>query len=132
MVLAGSMGFGTVEHWCQMRGHTKTLLVATRTCADACPSDKTESPVSGQTQVAKLPCCKTTVSYEHLDVSRAVADQQSVPAWHSAEPADVVAFTFLALTLLPVASVQPNLSPADEPLSRSGRFRLTSHCTWLI
>ena len=33
MVLLGSTGFGMVEHWCQMRGYSKSLLVAKDSCA---------------------------------------------------------------------------------------------------
>jgi hypothetical protein len=132
VVLLGSTGFSMVDHWCQMRGHTKSLLLAKDECTKSCPSDEGSDPVSGEHTLKRMPCCKVTMSYQHLDVSRFIADQHPVT---SPQPVDFIAnpeFRFLLVAITPadLLSVAPSL--ADDPLSRSGRYRLSSLCTWLI
>ncbi|MEZ0487581.1 HYC_CC_PP family protein [Fibrella aquatica] len=132
LVLVSSMGFGMVEHWCQLRGHSKTLLEAQRNCPKHCQSDEVSAPVSGEPIVKRAACCKTTLTYEHLDVSSFVADYHPLPA---PQPADFLPnpqFRLLLAALLPSPSAKPVPSLADTPLYRTGRFRLTSLCTWLI
>ncbi|MCX6213603.1 hypothetical protein [Spirosoma sp.] len=132
LVLVSSMGFGMVEHWCQMRGHSKTLLAVQRSCPKHCLADEPSVPATGEPVVKRVPCCKTTLSYEHLDVSSFVADYHP----HQApQPADFLPnpqFQLLLAALLPFSSAEPISSFADTPLHRTGRFRLTSLCTWLI
>ena len=135
MILLGSTGFGMVEHWCQMRGHSKSLLVAQDSCAKPCEANKTIDqplPVSGGTAVKKMPCCKTTVSYEHLDVSRFVANQANGSVLQPAEFIPNPQFRLLLAALLPVATTATAFPFADDPLHQSGRSRLISLCTWLI
>lgn len=135
MVLLGSTGFGMVEHWCQMRGHSKSLLIKQDGCAKPCTAAKTDEqplPVTGGTVVKKMPCCKTTVSYEHLDVGRFVADGHDTP---TPQPVEFIAnpqFRLLLAALLPVATTATAFPLADDPLHQSGRSRLISLCTWLI
>ena len=135
MVLLGSTGFGMVEHWCQMRGYSKSLLVAKDSCAKPCEANKIgKQPVSssGGSAVKKMPCCKTTVSYQHLDVSRFVADQANNPAPQPAQLVSNPQFRHLLAALSPVATTATALPLADDPLHQSGRSRLISLCTWLI
>ncbi|MGF7219134.1 hypothetical protein GGR92_005316 [Spirosoma lacussanchae] len=132
LVLLSSTGFGMVEHWCQMRGHTKTLLAAQKECPKPCQADEPEAPVSGGPVLKKQPCCKTTLTYEHLDVSSFVADYHPLPTPSPAAFLPNPQFQFLLAALFPPASAQHILPTADTPLHRTGRFRLTSLCTWLI
>lgn len=135
MVLLGSTGFGMVEHWCQMRGHSKSLLVAQDGCAKPCTATKTHEqivPDSGGTAFKKMPCCKTTISYEHLDVGRFVADQANSPVLQPAEFISNPQFRRLLAALSPVATTATAFPLADDPLHQSGRSRLISLCTWLI
>ena len=132
VVLLGSTGFGMVEHWCQMRGHSKSLLLAKAGCAKPCKEDKNPAPASPGPVVKKHPCCKTIVSYEHLDVSRFVADQHS-PA--TPQPADFIPnpqFRLLLAAIMPTDVLSSVPSNADDPIRRTGRYRLTVGCTWLI
>lgn len=132
MVLVSSTGFGMVDHWCQMRGHSKALLLSQKACKTPCQADEQSLPDSGVPVVKKMPCCKTTVSFEHLDVSRLVANPHSAPA---PQPADFISnpqFQLLLAALFPVASAISPSPLADDPLHRTGRFRLISGCTWLI
>lgn len=131
-VLLSSTGFGMVDHWCQMRGHSKSLLMTKDGCASTCPSDEGSGPVSGGHALKKMPCCKVTLSYQHLDVSRFITDQHPVAA---PQPADFIPnpeFRLLLAAMVPTG-VLPAVPPlTDDPLSRTGRYRLTSLCTWLI
>lgn len=131
-VLVSSTGFGMVEHWCQMRGHSKTLLLTADTCTKACLSSESSEPVSDRAQVARMPCCKTTVSYQHLDVSRFAADHHA-PV--TPQPAGFIPnpeFRLLLAVMRPTSVLSAFTPLADDPLFRTGRFRLTSLCTWLI
>ena len=132
LVLLSSTGFGMVEHWCQMRGHTKTLLVLDNNCPKSCQADDTPMPVSGESVVKRSPCCKTSLTYEHLDVSRFVADYHPVPVPQPAAFLPNPQFRLLLAVLLPFSSAESILPTADTPLHRTGRFRLASLCTWLI
>jgi len=132
LVLLSSTGFGMVEHWCQMRGHTKALLLTEKTCDTPCKTDELPAPDSSEPVVKKMPCCKTTVSFEHLDVSRVVVDQH-VPL--AASPAEFIPnpeFRLLLAALIPTETATAGLLLTDTPLHRTGRFRLTSLCSWLI
>lgn len=132
LVLLGSTGFGMVDHWCQMRGHTKSLSLAQAGCASSCPSDKGSDPISGEHSLKKMPCCKVTLSYQHLDVSRFITDQHSIA---TPQPADFIPnpeFYSLLAAITPADRLPVAPSLADDPLSRPGRYRLTSLCTWLI
>jgi len=126
------MGFGLVEHWCQMRGHTKSLLAAQSNCPKSCQSDWVSTPVSGEPGVKRLPCCKTTITYEHLDVSSFVGGYHPLPAPQPAAFLLNPQFQLLLAALLPCLSAEPISFFADIPLHRTGRFRLASLCTWLI
>ena len=131
-VLLGSTGFGMVEHWCQMRGHAKSLLLVKAGCAKPCQANELPAPASGGPVVKKLPCCKTTVSYEHLDVSRFVADSPNPAA---PQPAGFVPNPDFRILLAALLSTEPaafSPSPANDPLHQTGRSRLISHRTWLI
>lgn len=133
VVLLSSTGFSMVDHWCQMKGHSKSLLLTEKGCViDPCHTDEPTAPETGGLLIKKMPCCKTTVSFEHLDVSRFVADQHS-PA--TPQPADFIPnpqFRLLLAALMPF-NVQPSIpSVADDPIHRTGRFRLTVGCSWLI
>ncbi len=133
LVLLTSTGFGMVEHWCQMRGHTKALLVAQKECPKPChQTDEGSIPVSNGPIVKKQPCCKTTLSYEHLDVSSFVTDYQPHPTPVAAAFLPNPEFRFLLAALLPPPSVESILPVANTALHRTGRFRLTSLCVWLI
>jgi hypothetical protein len=135
MVLLGSTGFGMVEHWCQMRGHSKSLLIVQDGCAKPCEANKIIDqplPDAGGPAVKKSPCCKTTISYEHLDVSRFVVDQANCPALQPAEFIPNPQFQLLLAALLPVETAVLFSPLADDPLHKSGRSRLISLCTWLI
>lgn len=132
LVLVSSTGFGMVEHWCQMRGHTKSLLLTKKGCITPCRTSERPTPVSGEPIVKKMPCCKTTLSYEHLDVGRFLTDQPNPPVPLLAEFVPNAGLQWLLAALLPVESANSILPLADDPLHRTGRFRLTSLCTWLI
>ena len=133
VVLLSSTGFGMIEHWCQMRGHSKALLLSQKGCVvNPCQADQPVEPVSGVPVVKKMRCCKTTISYEHLDVSRFVADQQ-IPV--TPQPADFIPnpqFRLLLAAIMPTDALSSVPSTADDPLHRTGRYRLTAACTWLI
>ncbi|MEZ0612298.1 hypothetical protein ACAW74_27565 [Fibrella sp. WM1] len=131
-VLMGSVGVGMVEHWCQMRGHSKTLLMAQEGCKKACTLDDAPRPVSEGSGVKRMPCCKTTLTYEHLDVSRFVVDGHAVSAPQPAEFISNPEFRLLLAALLPTAPTEPIRPDSQSPLPRTGRFRLASNCTWLI
>jgi hypothetical protein len=134
LVLLGSTGFGVVDHWCQMRGHTKSMLLAEKDCTRTCSSDLPDAaPVSALPVVKKSPCCKTTLSYEHVDVSRFLTDQHGPTAPTPIDFQPALSFVYLFPAPVPVASAA-DFSPfvADDPLIRSGRFRLLLGCTWLI
>ena len=79
-----------------------------------------------------MPCCKTTVSYQHLDVSRFVAEQPNNLAPQPAQLVSNPQFRSLLATLLPATATVITSSLADNPLHQSGRSRLISLCTWLI
>ncbi|WP_018622748.1 hypothetical protein [Spirosoma luteum] len=133
VVLLSSTGFGMIDHWCQMRGHSKALLLTEKGCVvNPCQTDEPTAPVTGGPLVKKMPCCKTTVSFEHLDVSRLVADH---PSLATPQPADFILnpqFRLLLAELMPTDS-QPSVpSIANDPIYRTGRFRLTVGCSWLI
>lgn len=132
LVLLTSTGFGMVEHWCQMRGYSKSLLAVQKECPKPCQSDNESAPVSGGPVIKKQPCCKTTVSYEHLDVSSFVADYHPLPAPAPAAFLPNPQFRFLLEALWIAPSVEAPLPSADMPLHRTGRFRQISLCTWLI
>lgn len=131
-VMLSSMGYGLVEHWCQMRGHTKALLAFQKECPKPCQvTDQSTPPASGSV-VKRSACCKTNITYEHVDVSSFVADNQSLPA-----PSPAAFFTqpqlrFLLTMLLPETSDETSRPTADPPYFRAGRFLLSSLCTWLI
>ncbi len=133
LVLLSSVGIGTVEHWCQMRGHSKTLLVAQGGCAKPCQSDDSPVPPADGQHVKRMPCCKTTVSYTHLDVSRTTVVDNAVhlpgflPDWFAAG-----SFPKVLSPFQPVSAIRPTPACADDPPAKSGRFRLTSLCSWLI
>ena len=134
LVLLSSMGFGMVEHWCQMRGHTKTLLAAQTNCPKTCQSDKAsilDEPTAGYV-VKRTPCCKTSLTYEHLDVSSFVADYHPLVALQPAAFLPNPQFRLLLAALLPTPSAEITPVYTNTPLHRTGRFRLTSLCTWLI
>ena len=132
LVLLSSTGFGTVEHWCQMRGHTKSLLAVSTTCAKFCPSDEISDPVVGGHTIKKMPCCKTILSYQHLDVSSFVADQGSITAPQPAGFMPAPAFRLLLAAIAPIDARPATAIRADDPQPRTGRYRLISLCTWLI
>ncbi len=132
LVLLSSTGFGMVEHWCLMRGHTKTMLAVQKSCAEPCQATALMAPMSGEPTVKKAACCKTSLSYEHLDVSSYVADYHPLPTLQPAEFIPNPQFRLLLAALLPVDTTAPALPVADDPLPKSGRFRLISLCTWLI
>lgn len=132
VVLLSSTGFGTVEHWCMMRGHTKSMLAASTTCAKSCPADKTPEPVAGEHALKKMPCCKTILSYQHLDVSHFLADQQTVTAPQLADFIPNPAFRLLLAAMAPADGLPAVTTRADDPIPRTGRYRLISGCTWLI
>ncbi len=133
VVLLGSTGFGMVDHWCQMRGHSKALLLSQKGCKTPCQADDSSpSPVEGIPVVKKMPCCKTSVSYEHLDVSRFVTDAHNPAVPQPAEFIPNPQFNQLLAALFPVASPISPSPLADDPLHRTGRFRLISLRTWLI
>ncbi|WP_020604955.1 hypothetical protein [Spirosoma spitsbergense] len=130
VVLLSSTGFGMIDHWCQMRGHTKSLLLTKDECATPCQSVEAIGPISTENTVKKMPCCKTQLSYEHLDVSRFVADQHSPAAPQPAEFIPNPAFRLLLAAIQPTGAV--TAISTDDHLFRTGRYRLTSLCTWLI
>jgi hypothetical protein len=132
VVLLGSTGFGMVDHWCQMRGHSKSLLLTQAGCKKPCQADEPPAPVSDNPVVKKMPCCKTVVSYEHLDVSRFVADQHPAPAPQPAEFIPNPQFRRLLAALLATDDAVLPSPLADDPLHRTGRSRLIAHATWLI
>ena len=133
LVLVSSMGFGMVEHWCQMRGHTKTLLAAQANCPKTCQSDKVslDEPTAGYV-IKRVPCCKTSLTYEHLDVSSFVADYHPLSAPQPAAFLPNPQFRLLLAALLPIPSAEAISAYTDTPLHRTGRFRLISLCSWLI
>lgn len=132
VVLLGSTGFGMADHWCQMRGHSKSLLLAKDGCTSSCPSEEGSGPVSGEHAFKKMPCCKVTLSYQHLDVSRFITDQHPVAA---PQPADFIPnpdFRLLLAVIMPTNALTVAPPLTDDPLPRPGRYRLISLCTWLI
>ena len=134
LVLLGSMGFGTVDHWCQMRGHTKSLLLAEKNCTNTCTANVPEpAPVSGVPVVKRLPCCKTMLTYQHVDTSRFLTDQHTPTAPIPVDYWFTPSFAWPFPAAAPVtAAVDVASLPADDPLIRSARFRLLAGCTWLI
>lgn len=132
LVLVSSMGFGMVEHWCQMRGHSKTLLVTQKNCPNLCQSDVTTISISVGPVIKKSPCCKTSLTYEHLDVSSFVAEHHPLPAPQLAAFLPNPKFQLLLAALLPPSPAESIRPAIDSLLHQTGRFRLTSLCTWLI
>lgn len=134
LVLLGSTGFGVVDHWCLMRGHTKSLLLIEKNCANTCTADLSDpAPVSSLPVIKKSPCCKTTLSYQHVDVSRFLTDQHGPTAPHLIDFSPALTFVFRFTVSVPVAgAVDFSSFSADDPLIRSGRFRLLLGCIWLI
>lgn len=133
VVLLGSTGFGMVDHWCQMRGHSKALLLSQKGCKTPCQADNNSpSPVVGIPVVKKMSCCKTSVSYEHLDISRFVTDSRNPATPQPAEFTSNPQFKLLLAAPFPVALTTFPSPLTDGPLHRTGRFRLISLCTWLI
>ena len=132
VVLLSSTGFGMVEHWCQMRGHTKSLLLAQKGCVKPCQADEQPAPASDGPVIKKMPCCKTTVSYQNLDTSRFIADPPTLPVPGPVEFIPNPQFQLLLAALLPADAVVSAPPTTDDPLHRSGRFRLISLRTWLI
>lgn len=132
MVLAGSTGFGVIEHWCQMRGHSKSSLLASKGCVKPCQASDDEAATTGGPVVKRMACCKTTLSYEHLDVSNFALDHPVAPVSPLAVYCPSPSFTWLLATLLPPTTAAVSLPIADDSLYRTGRFRLTSLCSWLI
>lgn len=132
VVLLSSTGYGMVEHWCQMRGYSKTLLMAKATCAKTCQADDSSLPLSAGPVIKRVPCCKTTLSYEHVDVSRFVADHHTASAPQPAAFMPNPALQLLWTALQPVAATGSLPPLVDDPFYRTGRSRLISLCSWLI
>lgn len=134
LVLLGSVGFGTVDHWCQMRGHTKSLLLTEKNCTNTCTADLPDpTPVTNAPTVKRSPCCKTALSYQHVDTSRFLTDQHTPTTPTPVDYWLAPSFVYLFPVSAPVtaAFTVASLATAD-PLIRSGRFRLITGCTWLI
>ncbi len=131
-VLVSGIGVGVVEHWCLMRGYSKTTLLSQQVCKRTCqPNDPTALPTNSPS-VKRGGCCKTTLTYQHIDVSNAQVDQLAQTA-----PILAVFPVNLAYHFLPIRSLHANVwvatrPVAHDPLHQTGRFRLASHCTWLI
>ena len=134
LVLLGSVGFGTIDHWCQMRGHTKSLLLTEKNCTNTCTVDLPHpAPVSNVPVVKRSPCCKTTLTYQHVDTSRFLTDPHTPTAPVPVDYWLATSFAYLFPVSAPVAAAFTVVSlSADDPLIRSGRFRLTAGCTWLV
>ena len=133
LVLLSSTGYGMVEHWCQMRGHSKSLLLAAKGCIKPCGATEEDAPHTNGPLLKKAPCCKTTLSYAHLDVSRFLADQPAQPALQLVEFIPNAPFQALLLSLLSPVTVNTKAVPlATDPLFRPGRFRLLAGCSWLL
>ncbi|KAA9341135.1 HYC_CC_PP family protein [Larkinella humicola] len=131
-VLIGSSGHIVAEHWCKMKGKSMELLFTKKECKKQCP-DKPKFASTGTGPIIyKSPCCKDVERFERLETK----SQFSIKATDLNPPVIDWAghfglFHWLA-TLLPIESYHPTLYRADDPPSRSGRFRLTNHCIWLI
>ncbi len=133
LVLLSSTGYGMVEHWCQMRGHSKSLLLTAKGCAKPCGTPEEATPPTDGPLLKRAPCCKTTLTYTHLDVSRFLADQPAQPVLHLAEFVPNAPFQVLLFSLLsPVTAISKAAPLATDPLFRPGRFRLLAGCTWLL
>ncbi|MEZ0612348.1 hypothetical protein ACAW74_27815 [Fibrella sp. WM1] len=131
-VLASGMGVGIIEHWCLMKGYSKTTLLAEQPCKPTCRVDNVPISPSDQPSLNRAACCKTTLTYQHVDVNSVVADASATLVSPALAYVPLPQFQFLLAALL-VTDV-PATAPlvADDPLHRTGRFRLTSLCGWLI
>lgn len=99
-----------------------------KACAeeDSCPQDRSTKTVH------KAPCCKEVARFEHLKTEQAT----TAPTSHvNPVVSDLPGFTQVT-TLLAVLfhGSEPAIRPQqpDDPLFRSGRFRLITLCSWLI
>nr|WP_229374860.1 hypothetical protein [Fibrella rubiginis] len=101
-------------------------------CKKTCTLYDTPQPVSEAAGVKRTPCCKTNLTYEHLDVSRFVVDGHAVSAPQPAEFISNPQFQLLLAALLPSPSTEPLLPFSQPSLPRTGRFRLIANCIWLI
>lgn len=101
-------------------------------CVNPCETEQETLPLTNGPVIKKMPCCKTTVSYQHLDVSRFIADQHAQPAPQPADFIPTPQFRLLLAALLPIDARISTPPIADDPGPRTGRFRLISLCTWLI
>ncbi|WP_345247310.1 hypothetical protein [Nibrella saemangeumensis] len=130
LVLLGSAGHVVVEHWCQMKGKSFELLLNSKDCQKHC-SDSPKAHLPGP-QVYKTPCCKDVQHFERLDTqSQAWANgYQVTPAVTDLWPVEPL--QWLLASLFSPARTPTRWLSADDPLVRTGRFRLTQHCTWLI
>lgn len=133
LVLVSSMGFGVIEHWCEMQGRTQTLLLTnSESCTKDCPAGMTTDPAPGKGGISATPCCKETLHHIHVDVSRtALDDGVQMPAPLIAWLPTIPVLRLLA-ALLPAELAFRPVPLIDDPLCSTGRFRLTLLCSWLV
>lgn len=131
-VLMGSSGFVVVDHWCLMSGKKVETRLMPKECLIACRLDASCPQGKSASTVHKTPCCKEVAHYEHLKTEQGSSVQSfsSVPLVDNLP--DFAGFTQLLSILLPSGWSSPKRHFADDPLTRSGRSRLISLCTWLI
>jgi hypothetical protein len=131
-VLFASSGFVVVDHWCLMSGKKVESHLMPKACLKAC-SEEAACPQDKSTRtIHRTPCCKEVARYEHLktEQSNAVHAIEANPII-----SDLPSFAQLARflsVLLPISEPSSAPQQPDDPLIRSGRFRLTSLCSWLI
>jgi len=131
-VLFASSGFVVVDHWCLMSGKKVEARLMPKACLKAC-SEEAACPQNKSTRtIHKTPCCKEVARYEHLKTEQ--SNWVHASHWNPII-SDLPSFTQLVRFLSVLLSVgEPSAvhQQPDDPLIRSGRFRLISLCSWLI
>lgn len=123
---------GVIEHWCQMRGYSKSTLLAQEGCRKPCQISEPSAPDTDGPAIRRSACCKTRLTYEHVDVSSVAVDQAAPVAAPAALLPPPPRFAFLVAAGVPQHVAAPAPPMADDPPHRSGRCRLISLCSWLI
>jgi hypothetical protein len=125
IVLTTSMGFGLVEHSCQMRGKRISSVLATDPCPGCTPEQRVAQAQQNPT-VKRTDCCKDESRYEHLTVGASLSQvvAKFLKTVSEAVLAGVSAFIgWLVNLLLPNASADVSLL-ANPPPARAGRLLL--------
>ncbi|MBO0929555.1 HYC_CC_PP family protein [Fibrella aquatilis] len=132
VVLLSSMGFGLVDHTCQMRGK-RTYLIQQRSKACKVCSSTHEKPLAGPV-LKRSACCQEKARYEKIDtgssLNHVLVKFISVLADAVGPGLSAVFVAFLGL--FSVHTVAPLGAIADPPAPPAGRALLVLVHSFLI